>query len=319
METGGTDDLTVLERELNASALAQMHPLVKAWRGDQIDADIGETTAALVALISDEAAARGFAAIMKVLALPPEPFKARLVEIDGHRFLAQIDFTDPSAELPFVAVARATTPPGAIADAGVLRRLAAEFAVFAPRRVQFYHSAHVPLAMPGTYVDRHFLAAPASEMAARAPAPGLTRVALRRPADLRFYPRYAEAYDQMFLERPQLRGDIRVEREESLARCQAEGSLYEIEVDGAWAGIVAARRQVLADLRGVDMTEIVLCRRARGQGLGPAVHQRFAAEIAAADPAAILTGTISPLNGPSLKAASRAGRVEIGAWYWLDV
>ena len=35
----------------------------------------------------------------------------------------------------------------------------------------------------------------------------------------------------MFVERPQMRGEVRIETEESLAACHAEGLLYEIEVD----------------------------------------------------------------------------------------
>ena len=156
-------------------------------------------------------------------------------------------------------------------------------------------------------------------MAARPSAPGLARVTLQRPADLGFYPRYVEAYEQMFLARPQMRGEVRVESEETLAACHAEGLLYEIAVDGAWAGIMAARHQVIAGLSGTYMVEILLDGPARGQGLGPAVHQRLAAKVAAADPSAILTGIIAPVNEPSLKTATRAGRVEIGVWHWIGV
>jgi hypothetical protein len=123
----------------------------------------------------------------------------------------------------------------------------------------------------------------------------------------------------MFSERPQMRGVVLVESEDTLAVCHAEGLLYEIEVDVAWAGIVAAQHQVVADLRGTYMVEILLDGAARGQKLGPAVHQRFAAKVAMNDPSAILTGTIAPVNAPSLKVATRAGRVEIGAWHWISV
>jgi hypothetical protein len=49
------------------------------------------------------------------------------------------------------------------------------------------------------------------------------------------------------------------------------------------------------------------------------VHQRLAIKVASVDPSAILTGTIASVNKPSLKTATRAGRIEIGAWYWFDL
>jgi hypothetical protein len=314
-----TPDVAALEREFTNCALEQAHPLMRAWRRDELETDIREATKGLVALIADDDAARRYAETMKVLGRPPEQFKMRSVEIGGHRFLAQIDFPDPSASLPFVAIFGASTPPGAISDASVLRQLARAFESFAPRRIRFYQPAHVPIEAPGTHIDQHFLAGLAREMAERPSAPGLARVTLQLPADLGFYPRYVEAYDQMFLARPQLRGVVRIESEKSLAACHAEGLLYEIAVDGRWAGIVAARHQVVVGLRGVYMIEILLDRVARGQGLGPVVHQLLAAKVAAADPSAILTGTIAPANEPSLKTAMRAGRVEIGAWHWVCV
>ena len=311
-------DLSSLEREFAGYALEQAHPLVRGWRCDQLSNDIHEATRGLAALVADDDAARKYGETMKVLGVPPEHYKMRLVEIEEHRFPAQIDFPDRSGASPFATVYRASIPPGAISDLNVLRRLAEAFALFAPRRLRFYQPAHVPIGTP-TQIDQHFLAGLARDMAARPAAPGLARVTLRRCNDLGFYRRYVDAYNEMFLARPHLRGEVRIESEESLAASHAEALLYEIAVDGVWAGIVAARRQVIAGVRGTYMIEIVLGAAARGQGLGPAVHQRFAAEVAAAEPSAVLTGTIAAVNVPSLKTATRAGRIEIGAWHWVAV
>src|SRR5262249_37795097 len=136
---------------------------------------------------------------------------------------------------------------------------------------------------------------------------------------LSFYPRYAEAYNEMLLARPQMRGAVRNESEKTMAASHAEGLLYEIYVGGLWAGIVAARHQVIVGVRGAYMVEILLNSMARGQRLGPAVHRGFAANVAAIDPSILIMATIAAVNEPSLKTATRAGRVEIGAWHWVDV
>ena len=312
-------DRISLERELADCALAQVHPMVRIWLGKAFEADLHLITAQQVALLTDDAVAGGYAEAMKVLALPPTAFRARIVEIDGTRVLARIDFPDTTGTNSFVEIFRATTPPGSITDATVFHRLAEAFAEFAPRRIQFYHPSHLLMAAPGASVDQHFLAGLAREMATRSPAPGLERIELTRATNLSCYPRYKAAYRQMHDERPALLGSVRIEDEESLAACLADGLLFEIVVDGVWAGIVAARDRVFGGVRGVYMIEIVLDASHRGQSLGPAVHQRLAAIVSTSKPAAVITGTIARANTPSLKTANRAGRVEIGAWYWLEL
>jgi hypothetical protein len=308
-----------LEHELTEYALGQAQPLVYTWLGDQLREDLRKSTASMIALITDDEAARAFSEAMSVLGLPPEPFKARLLEIDGHRFLAQIHFTDRSGKLPYVEVYRASTPLGATDDPFIVRKLCDRFDVFLPQRVRFFHSAHMPLRAPATRVDQHFLVAPARAMATRPVAPGFERIVLRRARNLDFYPRYVAAYEQMFATRPQLRGQVRIEPENSLANCLEQGLLYEIHVDGGWAGIVAASRETVVGVTGCYMNEIVLEGAARGQSLGPAVHQHFAKVVAAENPSGVITGMIASVNVPSLKTAIRAGRIEIGAWHWWEV
>jgi hypothetical protein len=175
------------------------------------------------------------------------------------------------------------------------------------------------LQAPAARTRTHLIAAPARSMAGLADAPGLDRIELRRAASLDFYPRYEAAYAQMLDARPLLRGEIGAEARETLAECLEQGLLREVFVGGAWSGVVAARRDMLAGVRGLEMVDIVLTQSARGHGLGPAVHQGFARSVAETDPAAILMGTISPKNVPSLRTALRAGRVEIGRFLWVDL
>jgi GNAT superfamily N-acetyltransferase len=314
-----TLQLSAIEREFVAYAVAQTSPHVRAWRGDQLAADLARAMGPAVALLSDEDTAGDFAEAMSLLGLAPEHFKAKLLDIDGHRFLAQIDFTSTAGDTPFVAIFRGSRLLGAFETRAMVDAIANGFAIFAPAAVRFFHPSHIPMVLPGARVDQHFLAAPVRDMLAREPAPGVSRVTLTAASGLDFFPRYNECYAQVFAARPELQGEVSVESEESLADCLAENLLFEIAVDGAWAGIVAARRQTLAGLDSIFMVEIVLDRDARGQGLGPAVHQHFAREVARIDPNAIVSGTIAAVNVPSLKTARRAGRIEIGAWYWVDL
>lgn len=313
-------DAADLEREFLGYALAQMHPMVRQWRGEKLEADLTEATAAILSIVADDAGAQRVANIMQALARPAASYKGRLLATGGGvRCIAHIDFPDPSGDFPFVKIRAASVPPGSIADWRPFAvATAGPFAEFRPRALYFFHPSHLPLRAPAR-IDTHVLAAPASSIAERADAPGLARVELRRSAGLDFYPQYEAAYAEMFDERPHLKGEVRVETREKVAEWLQEGLASEVFVDGAWAGLIAAQPDMLAGIRGLHVEEIILTKGARGQGLGPAVHQRFARSVAATDPAAILVGTISAKNAPALRAAARAGRLEIGAFHWVDL
>jgi L-amino acid N-acyltransferase YncA len=253
------------------------------------------------------------------LGLPAQEYLARVVTINSHRFLARIDFRSPSDHNGFVDIFRASTPPGSIADVTVFQRLAEAFPAFLPHKVYFYHPAHLPLRTTSAIIEQHFLAAPATEMASRPPASGHSRITLTRRADLDFYPHYVAIYREMYAERPYLEGIVGIEGRESLEECAEQGFLFEIAVDGRAAGIIAAKQRTMAGLPGIYVTEIALDRIARGQALGPTVHQHFATAVSATAPQAVITGTVARENVPSWRAATRAGRIEIGAWYRLDL
>lgn len=309
-----TIDLARLERDLTAAALAAAHPLVRRWLADRLETAVAARMSRVVAGLTDDAAAEAYAETMRALAVPAHHFRMHLIEAGDIRILARIDFADVTGAGAFVEVHAASVPPGTIADAATFAAIGEAFAVFVPGSVEIFHAAHLPLRAPATRIAQHLLAAPVREMLARPAAPGLDRVALARPADLAFYPRYRETYEAMWAERPHLRDVVRIESEETLAACREQGLLFEILVDGLARGVVAARNDARADIRGIFMVEIVLDRATRAQGLGPAVHQRLAAAVAAASSDAIVIGTIAPENVPSLKTATRAGRVEIGTW-----
>jgi hypothetical protein len=313
-------DAAGLAREFLGYAMAQAHPMLREWRGEALEADLREAVAAGVRTIGDDAEAQRIAEIMRVLALPAEFYKGQLLSVGGTHCIAHINFPDPSGDFPFVTIRGAGVPPGSIADwrplaAGIGRA----FGAFRPRAARFFHPAHLPLRAPAARIDMHVLAAPARSMAERADAAGLGRVELRRSTSLGFYPRYEAAYARMLDARPHLKGEVGVESRERLAECLKQGLLCEALVDGAWSGLIAPRRDLVAGVRGLQVVEIVLVESVRGQGLGLAVHQRFARLVAATDPTTILIGTISAKNTHSLRTALRAGRLEIGAFYRVDL
>lgn len=73
-------------------------------------------------------------------------------------------------------------------------------------------------------------------------------------------------------------------------------------------------------LQGFVVGEMLLDPLARGQGLGAAVQYRLAEAVRASSSAAdVLYGTIGTNNTPMLKTATRAGRVDLGGWIWVEL
>ncbi|WP_127075590.1 hypothetical protein [Rhodomicrobium lacus] len=308
--------IEALDRLFVDASLAQVHPLIRDWGAVATDAELREAQRHAIRAAVDGGAGLRRAAF----ASPPPPDISRLIEFDCHRLIATLDAHNPAGGRPFIRLFRSTVPPGMIADwSGLKRRLLRRFAAFGPGEVLFFHPSHLPLCVETAGIDDHLLAAPVGKMSGMPKAAGSMRVTLKRSSSLAFYSRYKAVYEATYVERPGLRGEVRTETEDSLGFCLRHGFLFEILVDGRWAGVVAAKWRTLAGIRGVFMVEIVLDGDVRGQRLGPAVHQLFAEAVAMSAPEAVIIGTISAKNPWSLQAARRAGRIEIGAWHWVHL
>jgi GNAT superfamily N-acetyltransferase len=150
---------------------------------------------------------------------------------------------------------------------------------------------------------------------------GLERVSLRRASDLEFYPRYAETYAAAYQERPWLQHESNTHSLEDMQEYLEIAQVYEIFVDGQWAGITGGEhRSDEFALRGFVVIEMLLAKFARGQGLGAAVQYRLAEALrTSSQPKDVLYGTIGSNNPPMLKTAARVGRVDLGGWIWVNL
>jgi hypothetical protein len=299
--------LEELETRFVDAAKNQVHPLIVEWKAAASDAALREAYGELLASLTQEGEKAG--------SRPPD---SGLVRASGELFAVWLRGGNPAASSS-AEIKLSTVCPGTLGDWTELKaNLLEVFADAKPNTALFYHPSHLPLAAKTASIDTHVLAAPARDIAARRQA-AARDIALLRSASLDFYPRYKALYEAMYVERPELAGAVRTESKDSLAYCLDHGYLYEIIVDGRWAGVIAAKRKVIAGACGMFMVEIVLAPEVRGLGLGPFVHQQFAQAIAAQEPQAVIIGTISSKNPWSLKTALKSGRIEIGAWHRIGL
>ena len=136
-----------------------------------------------------------------------------------------------------------------------------------------------------------------------------------------FYGDYAAVYGELQDEHPELREVVRLEPEEDMQGYLDDGYVFEIFVEGRWAGVTAVDTDVQRGLSGLCVTEIILAKAFRAQGLGSAVQRRLASELVkhCVSEDTLLFGTIGEANLPARRAAERAGRVDLGGRVWVPL
>ena len=205
-------------------------------------------------------------------------------------------------------VADASTRPLGPADTPSLRSMArAEFAGFSPGYVRVW--AKDPAGTwPGTKSDNRNLAGRLGNLRRRPLPEGLSA----EPAsDLRFYDRYVRIHYDHVERQPSHAVHSRIETEDDLNRLLAARTLFEVRVDGDWAGVIAAEPDARCGLRGFTVVELLLDDAYRGQGLGRHLSVLLASSLPGPDEQFLL-GPIHVDNVASYRSAIGAGRVDIG-------
>lgn len=93
--------------------------------------------------------------------------------------------------------------------------------------------------------------------------------------------------------------------------CARAGTLFEVLLDGNWAGVLAAEPAVAHGLRGATVVELLLTHEVRGRGLGKDLSVLLARNLPLPDDH-VLHGTIHIDNHTARRSALAAGRIDVG-------
>lgn len=168
----------------------------------------------------------------------------------------------------------------------------------------------------GCAVDMHVIAGTLTYMKMQA-LPWSYRGVRLNPADPAVLAQRANTiYRQLAQQNPETTLWATPENVDSLGACAEEGMLFEVTVDGAPAGVVAAARHDAHGMRGFSVDELCLDQTHRGNGLAQAVLRHLVERLphAAGD---VLWGTIHPSNAPSLRNALSMGRRQVATDVWI--
>jgi L-amino acid N-acyltransferase YncA len=256
----------------------------------------------------DLAYATSFAEVAPMSGEPPASYLDRWLALDaethvlvGPRYLGR----DP--DLPFMGVSGAERPL-VPADAGPLAALARkEFAPFAPKFV-LLHTADEIGAWPGTQAEQRQLVGRLGDLRARPTPPGLAAVPR---TDTGIYDRYLHIFEVDVERDPVHARHTRAESREDLQELADQALLYDVEVDGTWAGIVAAEPDARRGVRGATVVELILDHSFRGRGYGHHLSTLLARGVPLPDDQCLI-GTIHADNAKAYRSALAAGRVDVG-------
>jgi hypothetical protein len=300
-------------------ALEQAHPLLLEWYGQVTLTDhlLGDVQRDAREFFSNDFAAK-FGGRTSELGIAPEFFKHRLLEVAGRRLITGIRFLGMDIRRPFVDVAQISKPlEHQNQQTEISQLLKREFAIFKPTRWRIFQASHLEYQFADCDPDKRVLAGLLSSINAQPKPPNFKRVELKPATNLEFYPRYQTLYQDLYTQRPWLSDVSHTETLEDLKHYLEHDKVFEIFVDGIWAGVTIAARDQERGLKGWLMIEIVLESRWQGQGLGVVVQRQLATQLEDAGQGTLF-GTIGAVNVPMQKTAAKVGRVDLGGEYWVN-
>ena len=237
----------------------------------------------------------------------------------GH-CLTGIRFRDLEPGRPFVDVLATTLSLGEATNLqNVVNALQERYRQFRPQHARFFVPSCFSLNIecwPGAFWELCYLAAPAETLLNQAEPEHYQRVVVRRPWNMTFYSRYRQMLEHRFTKHPELAGYTRIASIAELKVYLDDGTLFEVFVDGDWAGIVGVTDEAEQGLDGLSVVELVLSEDVAGRGLGVVVL-RHMAEILSPEGDTIIFGTVDARNIPAIKTARRAGGIDVGGYLWF--
>jgi L-amino acid N-acyltransferase YncA len=303
-----------------AWAVDQVHPQISTWYSQsQLEANLSEQLECDLDWL--ETLGEDFYQDLPVPGATSELYNHRVFEVTGMQVMLGIRFRGGDLAVPFVDLVRSSRAiTSAVQVEAICDLVRHEFAIFKPLMVRFYQPTYLDFQfdLPGSSGEKRVLAAPLNTISAHPKPTGLGRVQLHPAETLGFYERYVETYATIYRERPWLPNEAAPESLEDMQEHLETGHVFEVFVDGQWAGITGvAHRSGEFALRGFVVVEMLLATFARGQGLGAAVQYRLVEALQTlSSPEDVLYGTIGSNNPPMLKTAAR---VDLGGWIWVDL
>ncbi|WP_232828226.1 GNAT family N-acetyltransferase [Kribbella monticola] len=308
-------------RDLAGFSLPAQHPVSREWVDDELRLQLLTEQHELdVELLTDPE----IAAIRAERFAPGRPIGLMFnqwvqIAADQHVMLSmRYEGGDPAK--PFVDASALSRPlqPGDLRPAA---RAAWEyFGSLDPKYLRLWSSQPVGW-IPGSLPDKRFLAAPL-DVLRRAGERVPEELTLLPATSLANYEHAQAAYAAVDAAHPEHSEQAQLQSPDKLESTVEDGLLFEVLVDGSWAGYIAASPdgQNLG-LPAYIVQDVILAPTYRGRGYGPHLTTLLARALPTHPPnhLSFLLGTIHANNRGALTAAHNSGRTDLGGWLQLPL
>lgn len=297
--------------ELAGYRLAAQHPLTRQWVPDSARLELLTAQCADDLLLATD---QGIATARAERFAPEQ--SAQLLLNRWHdvgenlAVMLSMRYEGLDVRLPFVDASLASRPVE-VNDLPRLRNAAIQaYGVLAPLYLRLW-DARPDGAIGGTVPDRRHLAAPLCELRAGLnPPPELQLRPAKAPTQ---YKELVASYAAVNEQHAQHLRQASVQPYNDMEESAAAGTLFNVVLDGEWAGYVGAVPE--GDTLGMPawvVQELALTPQARGHGYGRYLSGMLARELS--DERPVLIGTIHAGNQGARSAALGAGRQDVGGW-----
>lgn len=296
--------------ELAHFSLTAQHPLTLNWcPAPERLANLAEEHAFDLQLATDLDLAGKRAEFINV-GPPPEAYLNRWVTVrpDLDAMLS-IRFKGMDVSKPFVDVSVTSRPVGAADFPWLSAAALRDYGNFHPPRIRVWSAAET---FAGLKPDLRVLAAPLAELRGEEVTPELS---LRPTTDHSNYADAQAAYAAVDAAHPKHIGQAGLLSEEDLQDTIDAGTMFDVVWRGRWSGYAGTLPKTKNGLPAQSVQEMLLAPHARGHGFGASLSTLLARHLPA--DGRVLSGTIHGENRGAQTAARRAGRHDVGGWWWV--
>ncbi len=296
--------------DLARFSFAAQHPLTLGWCSEsQRLMNLEEEHAFDLQLSTDLELAKKRAEFVNV-GPPPEEYLNRWVTVASDLdAMLSIRFRGMDVTKPFVDVS-VTSRPVTMADLPALVEAAKrEYHAFNAPRIRIWNAEE---AFSNLHPDQRVLAAPLTDLTGGEATPELN---LELTADLSNYEDAKAAYVAVAATHPKHPGQANLQSQEDLQEAIEARTMFDVIWRGEWSGYAGTLSETQIGLPAQVVQEMLLAPHARGHGFGSSLSVLLARHLPT--DGRVLSGTIHGENRGAQTAARRAGRHDIGGWWWV--
>jgi len=259
---------------------------------------------------------------IKIEGSTPDDYKYRYIQTTLGEMITSIRFVGGDLNKPAVYLIHKDFELKDTKDIKLIgETIKKHYAIFKPKRFRWYSSTiETDLIEAHDFItgDLIYLAEFIDYLKEQPLPKNFNKVSLHSANSLSWYSDYQKGFDEIYKKWPAFIEMAQVESKETLNELIEKKLLFEIEIEGKWAGIIAANSGSDYFFNGYYIVEEFLTENFRGKKLASSVQRHLINKLTS-NSNEMLFGTIHYDNPASLRTALSAKRKAIGMYIFADL